>query len=92
EETYAPLIRMGEIMQVQLPTGQMVSGPVIYKAVEADFATQRDVSRTKRDIKTIALRVKVANPQGVLPLGMTAWVKLPVPADMAAAPLPAGQQ
>ncbi|HEY7839791.1 MAG TPA: efflux RND transporter periplasmic adaptor subunit [Terriglobales bacterium] len=90
EETYAPLIRMGQTMQVQLPTGQTVTGPVIYKAVEADFATQRDVSRTKRDIKTIALRVKVANPQGALPLGMTAWIKLPVPADMAAAPLPAG--
>lgn len=86
EETYAPLIRMGETMQVKLPTGRMVSGPVIYKAVEADFATQRDVSRTKRDIKTVAIRVKVANPQGELPLGMTAWVQLPVPADMAAAP------
>ena len=53
---------------------------MIYKAVEADFATQRDVSRTKRDIKTVAIRVQVANPDGKLPLGMTAWVMLPVPA------------
>ncbi len=80
EETYADLIPMGKTLQVRLPSGTEVSGPVIYKAVEADFATQRDVSRTKRDIKTVAIRVKVANPDGKLPLGMTAYVMLPVPA------------
>ena len=47
---------------MRLPSGTEVTGPVIYKAVEADFATQRDVSRTKRDIKTVAIRVRVANP------------------------------
>ena len=80
EETYADLIKMGDTLTVRLPSGTEVSGPVIYKAVEADFATQRDVSRTKRDIKTVAIRVRVANPDGKLPLGMTAWVMLPVPA------------
>jgi HlyD family secretion protein len=80
EETYADLIRMGQILRVRLPSGAEISGPVIYKAVEADFATQRDVSRTKRDIKTVAIRVRVPNPDGRLPLGMTAWVLLPVPA------------
>ena len=79
EETYADLIAMGQTLRVRLPSGTETSGPVIYKAVEADFATQRDVSRTKRDIKTVAIRVRVANPQGKLPLGMTAWVMLPVP-------------
>ena len=78
EETYADLIKMGQNLTVRLPSGTEVTGPVIYKAVEADFATQRDVSRTKRDIKTVAIRVKVANPDGALPLGMTAWVMLPV--------------
>ena len=80
EETYADLIAMGQKLTVRLPSGAEVTGPVIYKAVEADFATQRDVSRTKRDIKTVAIRVKVDNPDGKLPLGMTAWVMLPVPA------------
>ena len=79
EETYADLIAMGQNLRVRLPSGAEVTGPVIYKAVEADFATQRDVSRTKRDIKTVAIRVRVANPEGRLPLGMTAWVMLPVP-------------
>ncbi len=80
EETYADLIAMGQTLQVRLPSGAELSGPVIYKAVEADFATQRDVSRVKRDIKTVAIRVRVPNPEGRLPLGMTAWVMLPVPA------------
>jgi HlyD family secretion protein len=79
EETYADLIAMGQTLQVRLPSGAEVAGPVIYKAVEADFATQRDVSRVKRDIKTVAIRVRVANPEGKLALGMTAWVMLPVP-------------
>ncbi len=77
-ETYADGLRLGQVLTVRLPSGQEVKGPVIYKAVEADFATQRDVSRTKRDIKTVAIRVKVGNPHGELPLGMTAWVMLPV--------------
>jgi HlyD family secretion protein len=80
EETYADLIAMGQMLRVRFPSGTEVTGPVIYKAVEADFATQRDVSRIKRDIKTVAIRVRVPNPQGRLPLGMTAWVMLPVPA------------
>jgi HlyD family secretion protein len=79
EETYADLIAMGQTLRVRLPSGAEVTGPVIYKAVEADFATQRDVSRVKRDIKTVAIRVRVSNPQGKLALGMTAWVMLPVP-------------
>ena len=79
EETYADLIAMGQTLRVRLPSGTETSGPVIYKAVEADFATQRDVSRTKRDIKTVAIRVRVSNPEGKLALGMTAWVMLPVP-------------
>jgi len=87
EETYADLISMGQTLRVRLPSGTEVTGPVIYKAVEADFATQRDVSRTKRDIKTVAIRVKVANPDGKLPLGMTAWVMLPVPVLTARPPV-----
>jgi len=80
EETYADLIAMGQTLRVRLPSGTEIEGPVIYKAVEADFATQRDVSRVKRDIKTVAIRVRVPNPDGRLALGMTAWVMLPVPA------------
>ncbi len=79
EETYADLISLGEKLKVRLPSGTELTGPVIYKAVEADFATQRDVNRVKRDIKTVSIRVRVPNPDGRLALGMTAWVILEVP-------------
>jgi multidrug resistance efflux pump len=77
EETYAAGVKIGQELEMRLPSGKSIRGPVIYKAVEADFATQRDVSRTKRDIKTVRIRVRVPNPGGELPLGMTAWVLLP---------------
>ncbi len=48
------MIRIGlnQPIKVQLPSGNILEGAVIFKGVESDFATQRDVSRTKRDIKT----------------------------------------
>ena len=53
------------------------SGKVFYKAAEADFATQRDVGRRKRDIRTIALKVRLDNPKGAYVPGMTAEVLVP---------------
>jgi hypothetical protein len=45
--------------------------------VDADYATQRDVSRTKRDIKTFEIRLRCDNrPQPGR--GMTAYVALPL--------------
>ena len=52
----------------------MTSGKVFFKAPEADFATQRDVSRRKRDIRTIVLKVRLDNPKGDYVPGMTAEV------------------
>jgi HlyD family secretion protein len=47
--------------------------------VEGDFATQRDVSRTKRDIKTFEIKVAIPNAGRRLFEGMTAYVLLPPP-------------
>jgi HlyD family secretion protein len=80
EETYIDSIKFGEKLSVKLPSGDIIEGPVIFKGVENDFATQRDVSRTKRDIKTFAIKVAVPNPEGRLFTGMTATVLLPRPA------------
>lgn len=71
-ETYADHIGYGDTMKVQLPGGTVTAGKVFFKSVEADFATQRDVSRRKRDIKTIALKVRLDNPKGAYVPGMTA--------------------
>ena len=76
-ETYADRIRLGDLLQVRMPGGHTVSGQVIYKAAEGNFATQRDVSRRKRDIKTVALKVRVDNSQHNLVPGMTAEVLIP---------------
>jgi len=80
-ETYADHIGLGETLQIRLPGGTLTSGKVFFKAVEADFATQRDVSRRKRDIKTIVLKVRLNNPNGAYVPGMTADV-LVTPAQL----------
>lgn len=77
-ETDAGSINLGDTLTVKYPWGQTEQGKVFYKAAEADFATQRDVSRTKRDIKTIAIKVRVKNTSdGKLVPGMTAEVLVP---------------
>jgi len=73
-ETDSDHIGLGDVLRVRLPGGTIVPGKVFYKAAEADFATQRDVGRRKRDIRTIALKVRLENPKGAWVPGMTAEV------------------
>jgi HlyD family secretion protein len=73
-ETYADHIGYGDALRVRLPGGTITNGKVFFKGVEGDFATQRDVSRRKRDIKTIVLKVRLVNPKGAFVPGMTAEV------------------
>ena len=54
---------------------------MFYRGVDAGFATQRDVSRTKRDIKTFEVRLRVDNADRRLAVGMTAYVLLPLTND-----------
>ncbi|HWF39170.1 MAG TPA: efflux RND transporter periplasmic adaptor subunit [Candidatus Acidoferrales bacterium] len=81
EETYIDSIQFGQKLRVQLPSGDVREGDVFFKGVEGDYATQRDVSRTKRDIKTFAIKVSLPNPEHRLFMGMTATVLLPPPAQ-----------
>ncbi len=73
-ETDSDHIGLGDTLRVRLPGGTVIPGKVFYKAAEADFATQRDVGRRKRDIRTIALKVRLDNPKGAYVPGMTAEV------------------
>jgi multidrug resistance efflux pump len=73
-ETEADHIGMGDTLKIRLPGGTVTTGKVFFKSAEADFATQRDVSRRKRDIKTIVLKVRLDNPRGAYVPGMTAEV------------------
>jgi HlyD family secretion protein len=79
EESYIDSINFNQVLKVRLPSGDVIQGPVFFKGVENDFATQRDVSRTKRDIKTFAIKVSVPNEGRRLFTGMTATVMLPPP-------------
>jgi HlyD family secretion protein len=78
EESYIDHIHIGEEMQVHLPSGTIHTGTVYFIGVDADYATQRDVSRTKRDIKTFQVRLRCDNSDRDLALGMTAYVTLPM--------------
>jgi HlyD family secretion protein len=78
EETYIDRVRLGDKMTIRLPSGETREGTVFYRGVDASFATQRDVSRTKRDIKTFEVRLRVDNRDRRLAVGMTAYVLLPL--------------
>ena len=78
EETYIDQIHIGDPMTVRLPSGTTRQGTVFFRGVDADFATQRDVSRTKRDIRTFEIRLRCDNRDRSLAVGMTAYVTLPL--------------
>ncbi|MFI5339582.1 MAG: HlyD family secretion protein [Candidatus Methylomirabilales bacterium] len=77
EETYIDGIRLGDHLKVRLPSGMEKVGTVFFRGVDADYATQRDVSRSKRDIKTFEVRLRVDNSDRRIWPGLTAYVVLP---------------
>jgi multidrug resistance efflux pump len=76
-ETQADAVQLGDSLRVVMPSGATLQGKIIVKAAEADFATQRDVSSRKRDIKTIQLKLLIDNPGERFVPGMTAEVYIP---------------
>jgi HlyD family secretion protein len=78
EETYIDRVRLGDRFTIRLPSGDTREGTVFYRGQDAAFATQRDVSRTKRDIKTFEIRLRADNTDRRLAVGMTAYVLLPL--------------
>ena len=76
-ETYLDRIRLGDRMTIRFPDGMERTGAVFYRGVDGDYATQRDVSQTKRDIKTFELRLRADNSDRRLWPGLTAYVTVP---------------
>ena len=76
-ETQADAVQIGDSLRVVMPSGATLQAKVINKSAEADFATQRDVSSRKRDIKTIQLKLIIDNPEKRFVPGMTAEVYIP---------------
>ena len=77
-ETDLYLLRIGERLPVRFPGGFERTGTVYFRGVDAEYATQRDVSRTKRDIKTFQIRLRVDNQDRRLAPGLTAFVTVPI--------------
>jgi multidrug resistance efflux pump len=78
EESYIDRVHLGDKFRVQLPSGAQREGTVFYRGVDADYATQRDVNRAKRDIKTFEIRLRCDNTDRALAVGMSAYVALPL--------------
>jgi len=68
----------GRPVQNTPAVGRRAHGHGFYRAADAGFATQRDVSRIKRDIKTFEIRLRVDNKDRHLAVGMTIYVDLPL--------------
>lgn len=77
EETYIDRIRLGDHFLVRFPSGMEKEGTVFFRGVDAEYATARDVSRTKRDIRTFEVRLRVDNRDRRIWPGLTAYVVLP---------------
>jgi HlyD family secretion protein len=76
-ETEADSVQLGDMLRVVMPSGATLQGKVIAKSAEASFATQRDVSRRKRDIETVRLKLLIDNPGMRYVPGMLAEVYIP---------------
>lgn len=76
-ETQAGGLSLGDVLKVRMPGGEVINGTLILKSAEGDFATQRDVSRAKRDIRTIGLKLKIDNSRRNWVPGETATVLVP---------------
>jgi HlyD family secretion protein len=76
-EIQADAVQVGDSLRVVMPSGATLQGKVINKTAQADFATQRDVSARKRDIKTVQLKLLIDNFGERFVPGMTAEVYIP---------------
>ena len=76
-ETQADAVQLGDSLRVVMPSGATLQGKIINKSAQADFATQRDVSSRKRDIKAVQLKMLIVNPGEKWVPGMTAEVYIP---------------
>jgi multidrug resistance efflux pump len=76
-ETQADAVQLGDRLRVVMPSGASLQGKIIEKSAEADFATQRDVSRRKRDIQTVRLKLLIDNPGMRYVPGMLTEVYIP---------------
>jgi multidrug resistance efflux pump len=83
DERYIGRIKVGQAARVTLEymPDKVFEGTVYDIGREGDFATERDVTRGRQDIRTFRTRIRVKDPGGVLKNGMTVIVELPLRAN-----------
>lgn len=78
EETDAGRVRLGDNAKVTAPglPGKVFDGKVVEIGSVGEFATQRDVTRGRQDIKSFRVKVSLPGHDGLLKPGMTVDVKI----------------
>jgi HlyD family secretion protein len=76
DERDAARVRLGAPVEIELASGARLSGTVTHVAAESEFATRRDVSRARRDIRSVAFRVALPRGTTGAHKGLTAYVHL----------------
>ena len=79
EETLIGRVRIGDVAVIAIDAmpGVSFKGTVAEIGREADFATLKDVTRGRQDIKTFRIKIKTEDKTGTLKPGMTVMVKIP---------------
>lgn len=79
EETLAGPVTLGSdaLVTIESLPGKVFKGKVSEIGRYAEFATQRDVTRGRQDIKTFRVKIRVGDTGGILKPGMTVSVEIP---------------
>lgn len=78
EETLVGYVKIGEEVSIGIDgmSGKDFKGVVAEIGREADFATLKDVTRGRQDIKTFRVKIKTEDKTGTLKPGMTVMVEM----------------
>lgn len=79
DETLVDSVTLGGDASVTIESlpGKVFKGKVSEIGRYAEFATQRDVTRGRQDIKTFRVKIRVGDTGGILKPGMTVSVEIP---------------
>ena len=78
EQRYASRVKPGSVASITIDgvPGKVFRGVVFDVGRLGEFATERDVTRGRQDIKSFRTRMWVEDPQGILKPGMTVGVEV----------------
>jgi HlyD family secretion protein len=79
EQRYVNIVKNGQKAYIRLEgvPDRVINGTIYDIGREGEFATERDVTRGRQDIKTFRTRIKVDDPEGMLKPGMSVLVEIP---------------